>query len=152
MIFICSKHLFPLGYLDYYLYLSRALKDGLYVLTLLTIKSAEGCLDAVETSVGVRGKDQARRDNTATPLTTGVSTLQTSADFARLQQGKGWSYANRQYCWTKDLLSFLLPLQSFQPQRNLDQPTAMGFFTCTGQVIREVHFGTFLYASRKQML
>lgn len=129
--FTCSKHLFSLSYLHHYLYLSRELKDGEYGLTLLTINSAKGCLDAVDTLVGARRKDQAHRDNTVPSLTTGVSPLQTSADSARLQQGKGWSNANKQCCWTKDLLPFLLPLQNFQPQRNLYQPTAMGFFTCT---------------------
>lgn len=118
MILTFSKYLFPLACSNYCLSLSRALKDGKYVLTLLVINSAEGCVDPVEILLGMRGKERAHRDNAASPLPTG-------ADSARLQHAKRLEPCKQAVLpQTIDLLlPFSLPLQSFQSQRNLYHAT-----------------------------
>jgi len=96
VILIFSKHLFPLGCLNYHLSLRRTLKDEEHVLTLLTINSAEGCVDPVEVLVGMRGKEWAHRADAASPLPTG-------ADSARLQQAKRLEPRNQAVlpdCWS----------------------------------------------------
>lgn len=66
VILTCSKYLFPLGHLNYYLSLGKALKDGEYVLTLITVNSTGRFVDPVRMFVGMKEKEQVHRDN-ATP-------------------------------------------------------------------------------------
>lgn len=62
VILTCSKYLFPLGHLNYYLSLGRALKDREYVLTLITVNSTGRCVDPVGMLVRMKEKEQVHRD------------------------------------------------------------------------------------------